>query len=219
MIKKRHAWLVKRIREEALAERIKKYGRGRLIDIGCGEKPYVIFTKGLVVQHLGIDHPGTFHEKTSIDIFATAYHTSLADAVGDVVLSTAVLEHLEEPEAAIREMYRILKPGGHVILTAPFYWQIHESPRDFFRFTRYGLEYLFTKTGFQIVEIYPLSGFLVTFSQQLCNFLQQYRHRRSMAWLISITQEVLQSLAYRLRRWDKSSNFTWMYLVVARKKP
>jgi ubiquinone/menaquinone biosynthesis C-methylase UbiE len=174
-------------------------------------------TKGFVKEHIGVDHVETQHDHTSVDIFASAYDTTLLDASADTVLCTAVLEHLEWPQDAIREMYRILKPGGYVILTAPLFWHLHEEPRDFYRYTKYGLEYLFTREGFLVKEILPLSGFIVTFLQELCYFLERFR-RRPIGWFISGMQFTLQWVAWHLRRWDKSDAFTWMYLVVAQKQ-
>ena len=113
-------------------------------------------------------------------------------------------------------MYRILKPGGYVILTTPLFWHLHEEPRDFYRYTKYGLRYLFTEAGFEIVELRPLSGFVVTFAQELCYFLQRFR-RRPIRWLIAGMQFLIQWTAYQLNRWDRSYGFTWMYLAVARK--
>ena len=214
----RYNWLVRRIRHEILADRLKIYASGVLVDIGCGEKQYAHLVKGLVTQHIGVDQAETLHAKEHIDIFASAYDTTLSDATADTVLCTAVLEHLERPEDAIQEMYRILKLGGYVILTAPLFWHLHEEPRDFYRYTRYGLEYLFTRAGFQIVEIVPVSGFIVTFAQEFSYFLERFRYRKFLGWLISSLQFSLQWLAYRLRRWDKSSGFTWLYLVVAQKR-
>lgn len=215
---RKYNWLVRRIRDEALIERLEKYASGILVDIGCGEKPYAIVTKDLVSEHIGVDHEDTQHQKSNIDIFASAYNTTLPDASADTILCTAVLEHLERPKDALREMYRTLKPGGYIILTAPLFWHLHEEPRDFYRYTKYGLEYLFTGAGFQIVEISPFSGFIVTFSQELCYFLERFRYRKGTAWLISGMQSLIQWLAYRLRHWDKSYDFTWLYLVVAQKR-
>jgi len=209
-------WLVHRILEESISLALRRYAIGVLVDIGCGSKPYATMTKGLVKEHLGVDHVETQHDRTCVDIFASAYDTTLPDASADTVLCTAVLEHLERPQDAIREMYRILKPGGYVILTAPLFWHLHEEPRDFYRYTKYGLEYLFTREGFLVKEILPLSGFVVTFSQELCYILERFR-RRPIGWLISGIQFALQWIAWHLRRWDKSTAFTWMYLVVAQK--
>lgn len=103
-----------------------------------------------------------------------------------------------------------------MLLTAPLFWHLHEEPRDFYRYTKYGLEYLFTTAGFRIIEISPLSGFIVTFCQELCYFLERFR-RRFFSRLLSAIQFLVQFVAYHLDRCDRSYGFTWMYLIVARK--
>ena len=209
-------WLVYRLHDRALAEFVNKYATGVLVDIGCGEKPYAALTKGKVTKHVGVDHPDTDHARESIDVFATAYETTLPDASADTVLCTVVLEHLERPQDAVREMYRILKPGGCVILSAPFFWHLHEEPRDFFRYSRYGLEYLFKTAGFEIVELKALSGFVVTFGQEFCYFLGRF-NRRPFGPVVRLTQHLIQQTAYFLNRWDRSSAFSWAHILVARK--
>jgi len=211
-----HNWLVHSIHDAALTAAINKYANGVLLDIGCGEKPYRTLTDGRVTAHLGLDHPGSLHSKKRVDIFGTAYETGLADNSVDTVLCTVVIEHLERPQDALCEMYRILKPGGHVILSAPLFWHLHEEPRDFYRYSKYGLAHLFTTAGFEIVEIKPLAGFVVTFGQELVYFLNYFR-RGPLRLPVSIVQSGIQLLAYGLNRWDRSSGFTWAYLAIGRK--
>ena len=211
-------WLVHRITTESLTQHLRRYASGVLVDIGCGIKPYAELTKGVVAQHIGVDHPETKHEASNIDIFATCYETTLPDASADTVLCTFVLEHLERPQEAVREMHRILKPDGHLILGAPLFWHLHEEPRDFYRYTKYGLAHLFAAAGFEVVEIQPLSGFIVTFSQELCFFLEGYAGR----WLkypLHAVQFILQRVAYQIHRLGKDSatGYTWAYLAVAKK--
>jgi len=195
---------------------LQQYAEGLLLDIGCGEKPYRDLTNGLVTHHLGLDHPGSFHNKAKVNVFATAYEISLADNSVDTILCTFVLEHLENPRNAINEMYRVLKPGGYVILSAPLFWHLHEQPRDFYRYTKYGLDHLFTTAGLEIVEIKPLSGFVVTFGQELVYFLNRLR-RGPAKYPVAALQWAIQVLAYLLNRWDRSYEFTWAYLAVGRK--
>lgn len=211
-----HNWLVYRIGEPFLRRAIQRYARGVLVDIGCGEKPYVFLTSELVTQHWGIDHPDSLHAKTSVDLFATAYATGIANSCVDTILCTVVLEHLERPQDAVHEMYRILRPGGHVLLTAPFFWHLHEPPRDFYRYSSYGLHYLFTTAGFEIVELVPLSGFIVTFAQELVYYLQRFR-RGVLTYPMMGLQFVIQRIAYSLNRWDHSYEFSWLHLLVVRK--
>ncbi|MBI2453299.1 class I SAM-dependent methyltransferase [Candidatus Peregrinibacteria bacterium] len=58
----------------------------------------------------------------------------------DCVLFTEVLEHLRHPDLAISEIYRVLKPGGKLILTTRFIFPIHDAKcGDYYRFSRYAL--------------------------------------------------------------------------------
>jgi SAM-dependent methyltransferase len=89
------------------------------------------------------------------------------DARYDLVLCTQVLEHIPEPELVLRELHRVLKPGGFLWLSAPFFYEEHEKPYDFYRYTQFGLEHLFSKAGFKVVEIEWLEGYFGTLSYQL----------------------------------------------------
>jgi len=75
----------------------------RLIEIGRGEKPYVAMTKPYVTEHLGLNYQHPLHDKSKIDLFGTVYEISVEDKYFDVVLCTAVLEHLEESDRATEE--------------------------------------------------------------------------------------------------------------------
>lgn len=89
----------------------------------------------------------------------------LPDTVGDAhilpfgnssfssILCTEVLEHLHTPHQAISEMYRVLQPGGILILTTRFVFPLHDVPNDFYRYTKYGLSYLFK--DWMIIEMIP----------------------------------------------------------------
>lgn len=102
-------WLVYKIHDAYLGKKVKAYVRGKLFDIGCGEKPYTEMVKPYVTEHIGVDHEKTFHDKSNIDRFGMAYDIPFRDESFDSALCTAVLEHLEEPERALRECHRVLK--------------------------------------------------------------------------------------------------------------
>jgi ubiquinone/menaquinone biosynthesis C-methylase UbiE len=192
--------------------------RGRLIDIGCGTKPYKDLLNPLVTEHIGIDLEETIHDRSNIDLLGAAYTLPFDDGSFDSAICTAVLEHLEEPEAALRECFRILLRGGYCIYTVPFIWHIHEEPRDFFRFSKYGLKYLFEKVGFEIIDIEPLSGFWVTFGQLFVYNIYRL-NRGPLRWLhiIDFVGLIIQSISYLLEKIDKTDQWTWMYLVTAKK--
>ncbi len=216
-----HNWLIYSVVNPEIHSMLKLYARGKLADVGCGDKPYKNMAKEFVDEHVGIDHEGTFHDRTQIDLNGTAYDVPVHNETFDSVLCTYVLEHLEQPDRAIAEANRILKKGGYGIYTVPFFWHIHEAPRDFFRFTKYGLRYLFERNGFEVVELKALSGFCVTFGQEASYFLAQFRgtHKANpLYWLLPPLIVVIQAIAYVLSKVEKSEDFTIEYIIVVRKK-
>ena len=75
----------------------------------------------------------------------------------DTILCTEVLEHIENPIAAINEFFRVLRPGGIVILTVPFAFPVHDE-KDYWRFSEQGLRLLFDNSGFIVEEIKPITN-------------------------------------------------------------
>ncbi|MBE9204802.1 class I SAM-dependent methyltransferase [Synechocystis salina LEGE 06099] len=211
--------LIHILHDKALEEVISRHCQGKLIDIGCGTKPYQALLAPYITEHIGVDHQSTLHDKSNIDLFGTAYQIPADDDSFDSAICTAVLEHLEEPELALKECYRVLKPGGFAIYSVPFIWHLHEEPRDFYRFTKYGLKYLFEKVGFEIIEIKALSGFWVTFGQLFVYNL--YRYNRSVIKWTHIIDGIgllIQGIVYVLDKLDKTEQWTWMYIIIARKR-
>lgn len=84
----------------------------------------------------------------------------------DLVFCSQVLEHLPDPMAVLKELNRVLKPNGKLWLSMPFFYEEHEVPFDFFRYTRNGLEELLSKSGFEVEEIDWLEGYYGTLAYQ-----------------------------------------------------
>lgn len=208
--------LVSRIVRGKIRAAAPDYLHGRLIDIGCGRKPYRELLAPFVSEHVGVDHEESMHGSDEVDLMGSAYAIPAPDGSFDSALCSAVLEHLEEPEAAIRECFRVLREGGTAVFSVPFIWHLHEEPRDFFRFSKHGLHYLFEKAGFEIVAIEPLSGFWVTFGQLFVYNLYRF-NRGPLRAIVPAIGLAIQGAAYGLDKIDKSEQWTWMYLVKARK--
>ena len=137
---------------------------GRVLDLGCGRSPYREAFNGRADWWVGVDRPAPGAPQSRADLYADALELPLADETFDTLLCTQVLEHVREPLELLREARRVLKPGGWLLLTAPQYNALHEEPRDFFRFTRYGLEHLARKAGFEVHAVEPIGGFVSLFA-------------------------------------------------------
>jgi SAM-dependent methyltransferase len=198
-----------------------KYFCGRMLEIGCGAKEKSLLVGEFVNQHIGLDIESCQHDRSNIDVFAPAYQIPFENKSFDCILNTAVLEHLEEPEKALTEAYRVLKTGGHVLYTIPFIWHLHEEPRDFYRYSKYGIEYLFKKTGFEILELRPLAGFWITFGTELNYYLMSLA-RGPLCFFIKCAIAANNLLINLLNKIDvklnkETTKWTWAYIVIARR--
>ena len=81
-----------------------------------------------------------------------ARRLSNKDASFDTVVCLEALEHIDDTDAVVSEMYRVLKKDGYAIATIPFLYPLHGNPDDYSRLTTHGLEYRFKKAGFEIVR-------------------------------------------------------------------
>lgn len=213
----RHNRINYRIMEQALAYAAESYARGRLVDIGCGSKPWRGAFAPYVSEHIGVDHVDSKRRPGSVDVIAGAYEIPLEDGYAETILMSAVLEHLEQPARALAEAHRLLAPGGHVILTAPLFWPLHELPRDFFRYTPNGLRFLLEEAGFRPVEVIPLSGVWTTISLELSYALRRYRRGPLLSPVVDGVSVAAQWLAARWEQVDFQPEFSWNHLAVASK--
>lgn len=136
----------------------------RVLDAGAGRCPYApLFADmayesadfGQVKKHYG-------HLNYACDLTAIP----VEDERFDLVLLTQVLEHLPDPLAVLRELHRVLKPAHRIWLSQPLYYQEHEQPYDFYRYTQFGLRHLLDRAGFRIEELSWLEGYLGTLAYQ-----------------------------------------------------
>lgn len=97
-------------------------------------------------------------ENREPDIVGDICTADLGISVFDTVVICEVLEHLHSPKQAIDTIYSTLKPGGKIILSAPFCLPIHDHPNDYFRFTKYGIGLLLNK--FKQVTIHERNSYL-----------------------------------------------------------
>jgi SAM-dependent methyltransferase len=145
----------------------------RVLDVGCGLKPYRSLFKNL--EYIGIDIEGGGHDDRAkhVDKYYDGISIPYENASCGVVICTQVLEHASDPEALINEIARVLKPGGVVLFSMPFIYPEHEEPYDFRRYTKFEHMRILEKSGFKDIRIKKTTGFFGTFGQLLVIFIYE----------------------------------------------
>jgi SAM-dependent methyltransferase len=148
---------------------IQRYVKGKAIDLGCGFMPF----RGYIADRVTVYHTLDLYPHSSdITFVGDIQNMSMIPAVTyDSALCLEVLEHIPYPLLALREIYRILKPGGVLVLSVPYLSRIHDQPYDYSRFTIYGLRLMLTESGFNVLEIVPKGGLLSFIGHQVSSFL------------------------------------------------
>ena len=199
------------------------YYKGVIYDLGCGERTYEKFFMQYAMQYIGVDWSQSLNTPR-IDIVADLNKPlPIETGVADTVVSFSVMEHLCEPQMMLNEAYRILKPEGMMILQVPWQWWIHEAPYDYFRYTPYGLRYLFEKAGFVDIYIEAQCGFFTTWIVKFNYFTNRAIQgpkiiRRAIKLLFVPLWYLGQKLAPYLDKFDKNWELeTQGYFVLAKK--
>jgi len=152
----------------------------RVLDVGCGDRPYEQLLTG-AAEIVGFDVPGNPHA----DLHGSIDALPVEDASFDVVLCLQVLEHVPDPAAAVRELRRVVRPGGRVLLSTHGVYPLHPNPDDLWRWTHDGLARLFlTNAEWTSVTVRPGAGTAATVAMLLGHFadlLAKRLHVRALA--------------------------------------
>ncbi|OGG45063.1 MAG: hypothetical protein A3F84_09020 [Candidatus Handelsmanbacteria bacterium RIFCSPLOWO2_12_FULL_64_10] len=204
-------WLVHRITRRHVAEAV-RYARGRMLDVGCGGRPYRGLFTPVVSFYIGVDR----RDDPAPDVKGDAQALPFRAEGFDTILCSQVLEHLPEPGRALAEMGRALRAGGHLIVTAPHIWGLHEEPHDYYRFTRYGLCHLMRQAGLEVVEVRAMAGYWVTAGARFCYYLEAFE-RGLLKPVVRLGYFLAQGCATILDRLHRVEGDTWNYIAVGRK--
>jgi SAM-dependent methyltransferase len=218
--------------------------RGRLLDVGCGDKPYEHIFRPYVSEYLGIEHEASFGvtsaaARDKADVRYDGGRLPFPDGSFDTVISVQVLEHTPDPATLIAEMGRVVRDDGIIILTAPFSFRLHEEPHDYFRYTPHGLRVLCEAAGLAVEEISPhgnlwsllghkLNSYLalhVVRIQRAAQTLGKLGHEggaseRARAWLLPLVTPAMITISAGARVLDRAApdpTETLGFTVVARR--
>ena len=142
---------------QAFAEGLVRESPCVVVDIGCGDAPYRTLFARSGVRYVGVDRRPSAGARAIGASEALPIRTGAVDGV----LCTQLLEHAESPVQTLREIARILRPGGRAFVSAPGAYVYHPSPHDYWRWTEEGLRKVLRDTGaFTRIEIAPCGGTL-----------------------------------------------------------
>jgi SAM-dependent methyltransferase len=192
----------------------------RVLDAGAGEGRHARYFKGarycgvdLAVGDAGWNYRG-------LDAIADLESLPFRDGVFAACINIVTLEHVREPHKVVRELARSLGPGGRLLLVVPHEWEVHQSPHDFFRYTRHGAAHLLEQAGFERIEILPVGGYFRLLARRLLNGLQFFTG--GPRWLLFPLAALLlapPALALPFLDFlDRERNFTLGYICTAEKR-
>jgi SAM-dependent methyltransferase len=207
--------------EAVIDDEVKRFAAGLpegalVLDAGAGEARHAVFfsRQRYVAADLAVGDAAWDYGK--LDALCDLEALPFPDGRFSAALNVVTLEHVRRPQAVLAEISRVLAPGGRLLLIAPHEWEVHQAPHDYFRYTRFGLEWLLLQAGFSDLDIRPVGGFFRLLARRLLNGLQFFP---GPLWLLAVVFFVPPAL---ILPWfdslDRDKTFTLGYTCTACKR-
>ena len=184
---------------QAEAERAgEAYEGARVLDVGSGVKPYFPFFEPYAAEFVSVDIANP-----AADLEGAVEDLPVPDGSFDVVICNQVLEHCADPAQAVRELRRVVAPGGRVLASTHGVQVYHPAPDDLWRWTHAGLERLFAQNGdWRSVTVTPSSGTTACLGMLISIYVEQAAKR---ARLLPLGRTVIAGVNRAARAIDARS--------------
>ena len=196
---------------------IKEHASGSLLDLGCGFVPLYGVYKDFVRENICVDWDRTLHRSPHLDYTCDLNGTlPLQEEVFDTVLLTDVLEHVQDPVSLWKEMARLLKRGGKLIVGVPFLYPIHEAPHDYCRYTEHALRLFCEREAVTLISLEIFGGL----AQVLVAFVGRMAGRSEVSSSLwrGVGSILLHSPIGKISAVRSSRAFPIAYCLVAQKQ-
>lgn len=196
----------------ALSRQLEVADGGRVLDYGCADVPYRHFF-GAKVNFVAADLPGnpaatlTLNEDTTVPVESGTF---------DAVMSTQVLEHVSDPDLYLSESFRVLRPGGRLLLSTHGVFIYHPDPVDYWRWTCAGLRRVVELQGFEVLSFEGIIGPTAT-GLQLIQDATRFRLPRPLRPVMGALFQLFMGLADRLESREMKDMNGQVFGLVARK--
>lgn len=195
-----------------------KYLGGSVLEIGAGGNYLKEDFKTIYDEWISLDYD---LRSDSIDLRGDGQQLPFKNELFDTIISIDVLEHVPNPEKFVSEMFRVIKPGGKVILSTPFFFYLHEEPYDFFRFSKYGLRTIFERNGFIVIDVIPTAGVIAIIGLLISILITRiFKFSRV---LLNISLKINRFIQLKLflpidKKLDRNKKFAQGHFIIAHKK-
>ena len=136
-----------------------------VLDAGAGEAPYRSLFDHVAYESADFEQVDkTYGDTTHV---CDLRSIPVDDDRFDAIVFSQVMEHLPEPDAVVAELRRVLRPGGRLFYSGPLFFEEHEQPYDFYRYTSFGVRLVLERAGFEVERLDWLEGYLGTVGYQL----------------------------------------------------
>jgi len=188
-----------------------------LLDAGSGPSPYK--------HYFRCKYEATeIYSAPNIDFVCSLDNIPRKDNTYDGILNTEVLEHVNNPEKVIGEMYRVLKKDGKLFMTVPQMYCIHQEPYNFYYYTKYALSKILGAAGFEDIIIKPRGGYFIAVATMIREngILDQIKDKKCIYWTLRIIEYpfsciIIPLLGSLLDFLDRTKKWTIGYTVEAKK--
>jgi len=187
----------------ALVDQLPQFS-GTLLDVGCGRMPYkqlLLAPPSRVTTYIGMDMDnGQYSSFGPFDLSWDGCSIPLDDNSVNCAIATEVFEQCPHPERVMREVVRILKPGGLFFFTVPFLWPIHDPPFDQYRFTPFALDRHLRNSGFIDIQLKTLGGWDASLAQMIALWVRRRSMKRFWRMVLAATVLPIVQLLAKLDR-------------------
>jgi len=183
-----------------------------------------ILTNSPVTSYVGLDIDGAilYDDKIKADVRWDGSTIPLPDNSFDCAMATEVLEHCPYPEKTLREVLRVLKPGGVLLITVPFIWCLHEIPHDEYRYTPFSLRRHLEASGFKVDYIRATGGWHASMATMLGAWVRGAPMKSfNRKFLLCICLPIVKYLTYLDGKycWSFDQQIMFLGLVALVRKP
>ncbi len=196
------------------------YAKGKLLDLGCGKVPLFAAYKDYIQDNICVDWSDTFHKNVYLDLeHDLNKKLPIQDNEFDTIILSDVLEHIKNPDLLWKEMNRVLKKDGILIMNVPFFYWLHEVPHDYYRYTEYALKKFADDNHFEILVLDTIGGIIEVLTDLVAKISVRLPFAgRPLSLAIQSVSSFFAGTGFgkRVSR-NTGKNFPFGYFLVARK--